>query len=220
MFLGHFAVAFAAKKLAPSVSLGTLVIAAQLADLVWPTLVMLGVEKLEIRPGVTEFNPLDFVSYPYSHSLIALILWGVALAAIYAVLRRPSLQVILTLAALVVSHWVLDWVVHRPDLPVTIGGSERLGAGLWNSVPGTIALETLLFAVGVAVYAKTTDAVDRTGAIAFWLLVAFLFVVFLASSFGPPPPSASAVAWSAQAIWLLVAWAYWIDRHRRPAWGR
>jgi membrane-bound metal-dependent hydrolase YbcI (DUF457 family) len=120
------------------------------------------------------------------------------------------------IALLVVSHWLLDYVTHRPDMPLTPGGSARLGLGLWNSVPATLAVELAIFAAGLLLYLRATTARDRTGSIALWTLIAFLVVVYLANAFGPPPPSAAAVAWSAQAIWLLVAWAYWIDNHRIP----
>jgi len=122
--------------------------------------------------------------------------------------------VILTIAALVLSHWVLDVVSHRPDMPVTISGTERLGLGLWNSVSATVTVEVLLFALGVAMYCRTTKAADRLGQIGLWALVGFLAIVYFANVVGPPPPSSAAVAWTAQALWLLVAWAYWIDQHR------
>jgi len=213
MFLGHFGLAFGARKASPSISLGALFLACQFADLLWPTLVLAGVERVEIAPGATAMTPLDFVSYPYSHSLAALVLWGVILGAAYAALRRAPAAAALTLALLVVSHWVLDYITHRPDLPLTIGG-PRVGLGLWNSVPGTLAAELAVFGAGLALYLRSTIARDRIGSIGLWTLVAFLLAVYLASSFGPPPPSASAVAWSAQAMWLLVLWGYWVDAHR------
>lgn len=217
MFIGHFALAFGAKKVAPKVSLGTLFMAAQLADLVWPTLVLLGIERLVIAPGITAFTPLDFISYPYSHSLLALIGWAAALAVAYMLARRGKAREGLTLAVLVLSHWLLDFLTHRPDMPLTIGGDTRLGLGLWNSVPGTIVVEGLLFAAGVAMYFKATKAADRTGKIALFALIGFLVIVYVGNIFGPPPPSVNAVAWVAESLWLLVAWAYWIDRHRRAA---
>ena len=117
---------------------------------------------------------------------------------------------------LVISHWVLDYVTHRPDLPLTPGGADRLGLGLWNSIPGTLAVELPIFAAGLFVYLRQTEARDRIGSIGLWGLVAFLFAVYLASAFGPPPPTASAVAWSAEAMWLLVFWGFWVDKHRLP----
>ena len=215
MFLGHFAVAFAAKRVMPQVSLGTFFLAAQLADLLWPLLVIAGIEKVEVRPGATAVTPLDFVHYPYSHSLVALLGWALAFAVLYALAMRARVAASL-IGAVVVSHWVLDVLTHRADVPITIGGAQRVGFGLWNSIPATIAIEGALFAVAVALYAKSTQALDTIGQRALWGLVAFLAVVYIAGIFGPPPPSPMAVAWTALSMWLLVAWGYWVDAHRRP----
>jgi len=204
----------AAKRVAPALSLGSLVCAAQLADLLWPSFVLAGLERFEIRPGVTAVTPLDFVSYPYSHSLAALAGWGLALALAHRVGRRAGTLAAATLAALVVSHWALDWIVHRPDLPLTVGGAGRYGLGLWGSLPATLAVELGLFATGLAVYARTTSARDRAGRWGLLGFAAVLAIIELANLLGPPPPSVAAVTWSAHAVWLLVAWAWWVDRHR------
>ena len=217
MFIGHYAIAFAARKAAPGVSLGTLFVAVQLADLVWPVLVLAGVERFEIRPGITAFTPLDFVHYPYSHSLLALALWAAVFAAGYALARKAGARVAILLAALVLSHWLLDFVSHRADMPLVPGSDARYGLGLWNSVPATVAIEGAMFAAAVWMYARATVAIDRVGTWALVALVAFLVVVYVANFMGPPPPSVTAVAWSANALWLVVAWGYWIDRHRRVA---
>lgn len=214
MFIGHFALGFGAKRVAPAVSLGTFFLAAQLADLLWPTFLLLGLEAVEIQPGNTAVTPLNFVSYPYSHSLVALFAWGAALAALYLAVRRGRLAAALTLAALVLSHWVLDFLTHRPDLPLTLRGDRRVGLGLWESLPATVVVEVLLFAGGLALYLRSTSPRDRTGKVALWSLVAFLLVVYVANLFGPPPPNVTAVAWAGQAMWLLVLWGYWVDRHR------
>jgi hypothetical protein len=216
MFIGHFAVGFGAKRAVPAVSLGSLFLACQLADLLWPSFVLLGLERFEIDPGNTAVTPLNFVSYPYSHSLVALLGWGLAFAVLYRIVRRGTWTAALTLAGVVLSHWMLDVVSHRPDMPVTLHGPERLGLGLWNSLPATLAVELILLAVGVALYNRATAPRDRTGSIALWSLVGFLLAINFANLFGPPPPSTTAVAWTAQAVWLLVAWGYWIDRHRQP----
>ena len=213
MFIGHFAVALAAKRAAPEVSLGTLFLAAQLADLVWPTLVLLGIESFSIRPGITAVTPLDFTRYPYSHSLVGMAGWGAALGVVYFLWKRKAWGAAI-LFAVVLSHWLLDFVSHRPDLPLTLTGAERFGLGLWHSRLATLAVEGALFAACVWYYARITRPADRTGRWSFVAFVVFLVVVYVANVFGPPPPSVAAVAWSAQAIWLLVAWGYWIDRHR------
>ncbi len=217
MFLGHFGLAFAARKASPSISLGALFLACQFADLLWPTLVLAGIERVEIEPGATAFTPLDFVSYPYSHSLVALILWAVIVGTIYMMATRAPAAAAVTLGLLVLSHWVLDYITHRPDMPLTMGGPQRVGLGLWNSVPGTLATEFAIFIAGIVLYLRSTAARDRIGSIGLWSLVAFMVAIYLAASFGPPPPSSAAVAWSAQAMWLLVLWGFWVDRHRKPA---
>ena len=214
MFIGHFALAFGAKRVAPAVSLGTLFLSAQLADLLWPTFVLLGFERFAIAPGITAVTPLDFISYPYSHSLLALSLWGALAALLYIAFRR-NVAAAVTIALLIVSHWILDVITHRPDVPLAFG-ETRLGLGLWFSIPATLIVESVLFIVAIAVYVRATRARDRMGSVALWALIAFLFVISIANVFSPPPPSVAAVAWTAQAIWLLVLWGYWIDRHRVP----
>ena len=214
MFIGHFAVGFAAKRVAPTVSLGMFFLAAQLADLVWPHLVLLGLERLEIDPGNTAFTPLDFVFYPYSHSLLAMTGWGLAAAALYRLVRHGGIRPALVILLVVISHWVLDVISHRPDMPLTIGSETKVGLGLWNSVWGTVVVEAALLVLGLGLYLGTTRARDRAGSIGLWSLVGLLVVINAANMTNPPPPSPSAVAWTAHAMWLLVLWGFWIDRHR------
>lgn len=216
MFIGHFGLAFAAKRVAPQVSVGTTIFAAEFLDSVWPIFVLTGVERVEIVPGITRMTPLDFVYYPWSHSLVAAFAWAALFAGTYWLLRRNSRNA-LWLGALVVSHWLLDWVVHRPDLPLYPGDPQGHGLGLWNSLPASFAIEFGLFAAGIVIYLRNTRARDRTGTIAFWALVAVLVVSYLGATLGPPPPSVQVVAWSALIGYLMVAWGWWIDRHREPA---
>jgi hypothetical protein len=215
MFIGHFGLAFAAKKVAPEVSVGTTIFAAEFLDSIWPIFVLAGVERVEIAPGITRVTPLDFVYYPWSHSLAAAIAWGAMFAATYWLIRRKAGNA-LWLGLLVVSHWVLDWIVHRPDLPLYPGAAERHGLGLWNSFPATYAIEFTLFAAGIYLYLSHSRPRDRTGTIAFWALVALIVVSYLGATLGPPPPSPQAVAWTGLAGYLLVAWGWWIDKHREP----
>jgi len=214
MFIGHFAVGFAAKRAAPRLSLAALFAAAQFADVIWPFLVAAGVEQVRIVPGITAFTPLEFVSYPYSHSLLALVIWGVLFGGICALVLRDR-RVMLVVAALVVSHWVLDWVTHRPDMPL-YPGSRTFGLGLWNSVPATIAVETAMFVAGVWMYVRATRARDVIGRRAFAALVGFLFAAY-AAAMGPPPPSITALVVTAIAgAAIIIVWAWWFDRHRTP----
>ena len=210
MFIGHHAAAFAAKRFAPTVGLGTLFAAAMLADLVWPILLLLGFEHVRIAPGITAFTPLDFYDYPITHSLLAALGWAIAFAL---VVRRHMLVV----GAVVLSHWVLDFVTHRPDLPLWPGGGPKVGLGLWHSIPATIAVEVPLFILGLVLYLRATRARDRIGSIALWALVLFLAVVYIGNFTSPPPPNATAIGWVGLAQWLFVPWGWWIDRHREAA---
>lgn len=212
MFLGHYAVAFAAKRVAPGTSLGTLFFGAQFADLLWPNLVLAGIESFRIEPGITEATPLNFTHYPWSHSLAALVVWALAVGAIYFAAKRYVAGAVV-LGACVVSHWVLDFVSHRPDMPVFPNG-PWLGLGLWRSVPATLIVESMLFLCGVLLYVRTTAPRNRKGAVILAVLIAFFAVSYLASAFGPPPPSVAAVAWSAQLMWLFVLLGAWADRNR------
>jgi hypothetical protein len=214
MFIGHFALGFAAKRAAPRLSLVVLLSAAQLADLIWPFLLVLGIEQVRIDPGNTAFTPLDFISYPYSHSLLFLCIWGIIFGAICAGVVRDR-RVLPLIAALVVSHWVLDWITHRPDMPL-YPGSAKFGLGLWNSVPGTIVVESTMFVVGVWVYLRATRARDLIGRRAFAAFVGFLLAAY-AANLGPPPPSVNAIVITAIAgAGVLMLWAWWFDRHRMP----
>ncbi|HTP28804.1 MAG TPA: hypothetical protein VMK12_24480, partial [Anaeromyxobacteraceae bacterium] len=163
MFIGHFAVGLAAKRLTPRTSLGTLFAAAQLLDLVWPVLVLLGVETVQVVPGTTAFDRLDFVNYPWTHSLLMAMVWATAFALVYRQ-RKGSGQGVWVVGGLVLSHWVLDFVSHRPDLPLA-PGALKVGLGLWNSVPATVVVEGVLFSVGVALYATGTRARNRAGSV-------------------------------------------------------
>lgn len=214
MFLGHFALAFGAKRAVPGISLGVLFTAAQFADLLWPVLVLAGIERLAIEPGHTAVNPLHFLHYPWSHSLAMLAAWGVAFGGLYVSLRRGGAKSALVLAALVVSHWALDAISHGPDMPLVPGGSTLVGLGLWNSVAATAVVELGLFAAGVAYYLRATRSRDRIGAWGLGALLACFVAIHLASLAGPPPPSPEAVAYSALALWLFVAWGHWVDAHR------
>src|SRR5262245_13958515 len=214
MFIGHFAVGFAAKRVAPRLSLGALFAAVALADIIWPVLVALGLEHARIDPGNTAFTPLDFVSYPYSHSLIFLCLWGILFGLVCARIVHDRRMLIIA-AVLVVSHWVLDWLTHRPDMPL-YPGSIKLGLGLWNSIPATVAVEMVMFAAGVWIYAHATRARDAVGRRAFAAFIGFLLVVYLADIGSTPPGIGAIVVVGLVGTAVLLLWAWWFDRHRIP----
>jgi hypothetical protein len=213
MFLGHYAVALAAKKAAPRTSLGTLFAAAQFVDLLWPLLVLLGIEHVRIEPGNTAVTPLDFVDYPISHSLAGALLWAALGAGAYFAVRRQARGAVVV-GLCVLSHWILDFISHRPDLPLWFTGTTKVGAGLWNSVPATMVVEGGLFVAGTALYLGATRANDTIGKVALWALLGVLAAIGVMNYFSPPPPDAMAVAVVANAAWLFVFWAFWADRHR------
>ena len=214
MFLGHYGLAFGAKRLAPVTSLGTLILAAQLADEVWPIMLLARVEKVRVVPGLQAASPMDFVSYPITHSLLTGAVAGLIFGVLYFLARRQK-RGAWVVGALVPSHWFLDLLMHRPDLPLWPGGS-KVGLGAWDSVPLTLLLELVFFGGGLVVYLRSTVAIDRTGTVALWAMVGLLGL-FYSSGFIGPPPSPEAVAWGALLLWLFVPWGYWIDRHRRLA---
>lgn len=214
MFIGHFGAGFAAKTVAPKVSLGSLFLASQFLDLLWPTLLLFGVERVRIVPGATAVTPLVFEHYPVSHSLAAVIGWAVLVGGFYLLIRRERIGAIV-LGALVISHWGLDAIVHQPDLLLLPGGSTAIGLNAWSSLPITLAIEVPLFALGVWLYSRTTSSIDATGRWGFVALVVFLLAIYGGNLFGSPPPNTAVIAWAGQLQWLLVLWGYWIDKHRR-----
>lgn len=214
MFVGHAAVALAAKPLAPERSLGVLLGATLLLDLVWPVLLLAGVERVAVVPGHTAFAPLAFVHYPWTHSLLMSVGWGLLCGLVVLRGRVRPVRELLLMSALVVSHWVLDAVAHRPDLPLVPGLAPVVGLGLWRSVPATFIVEGALFGWGVSRYVRATRAENRTGSWALWTLCGLMVVIWASGPFSPPPPNAVAIGLVGLLSWLLPAWAWWADRHR------
>ena len=213
MFIGHYAVGLAAKRVAPRTSLGALIAAPVLLDLLWPIFVLTDLEQVRIDPGNTRFTPLDFVSYPISHSLVAAIAWATLFAVFYFIYSRYQAGAVLIWIG-VVSHWLLDVVTHGPDMPLYAGGPQ-LGLGLWNRPAATIAVEAAMYTEGVLIYARVTRAKDGIGRWAFWSFVTALGLFYVANVFTPPPPSVKLLAIGAFALTsLLILWAWWFDRHR------
>jgi membrane-bound metal-dependent hydrolase YbcI (DUF457 family) len=218
VFIGHFALGFAAKRIAPRTSLGTLLAAPELADILFPLFVVLGWEKVAFASAASPFLSITLDQYPISHSLLALIGWGIVFALLYR-WRTGYGRGAVVLALLVVSHWVLDFVTHRPDMPLYPGG-PKVGLELWASVPGTLVVEGLLFVAGVAIYARATRARDAVGRYAFWGLVLLLLGLYAASLFSPPPPPGNEFAVVGLILtFVLVVFGVWVDRHREASSG-
>jgi membrane-bound metal-dependent hydrolase YbcI (DUF457 family) len=205
MFIGHFAVGLAGRRLTPGISLAIWFLAAQLLDVIWPVLILTGIEHVRIEPGNTAFTPLNFYDYPISHSLVGTAVWASLMWLVWRLWRGAAGAALLF--AGVVSHWILDFISHRPDMPVLPHG-PYVGLGLWNSVPLTLAVESAMFVAGVLIYARAARPRVR-----FWVFVAVLYVLYLASAFGPPPPSVPAIGWvSLAGIAIILPWAWWADR--------
>jgi len=208
MFIGHFGVGLASKKISQLPSLAVMFMAVQFLDLIWPLFVLTGLETFKIEEGITKLTPLNFTYYPYSHSLMMSIVWGLLFGLVYFAVTKQKWNSIF-LGALVFSHWVLDFITHRPDLAISPFSDYKIGLGLWNYPVAEVLLEMGLFLLGVYLYYTTIKPKRK---IAFWLLIGFLMVVHTMNLLGPPPPNIEAVAWSANLMWLIVLWAWWIER--------
>lgn len=213
MFIGHFGIGLAAKKVDNKPSLGTLFLASQFIDLLWPVLLLVGLEHVIIEPGNTAFTPLNFVDYPISHGFFGVLIWSILFGLVYYIIKR-NVKSSLVLGALVMSHWILDLITHRPDLPLFPWSDAKVGLGLWNSVVLTIIVEGLIFIGGAYLYMKTTRAENKKGSIGLWSLLIFLIIIYVSNIFGPPPPAEGPIAIVGMSQWLLIAWAYWIDKNR------
>lgn len=211
MFIGHFGLGLAARRFTSLPSLAMLFIAVQFLDLLWPIFVFLGWERFTIEPGNTKMTPLNFEHYPYSHSLLMALVWGMLLALGYFIFSRNKRGAVM-IGALVVSHWVLDFLTHRKDLPLTPFSSEKFGLGLWNHPFEEMVLEILLFVGGAYLYYESARPPRKWGYIS---LIAILFIIHILNVYGPPPPSVNAVAGSALLMWLFVIWAWWLERPLR-----
>ncbi len=215
MFIGHFAVGFAAKRWAREAPLGVLLLAPLFLDVLWPVFCLLGIEQYRILPDGGPFTRLEFTNYPWSHSLVMSGVWGLVLGALWK-LRGGSTRTAALLAAAVVSHWVLDWITHLPDLPLWPGYGPRLGLGLWHSVAGTVVVESLMLTGGVALYLSVTRAKGAIGGLGLWIYLALLAALYVASIAGPPPPVGAErlVSLVGLLFVVLVPLASWIDGHR------
>jgi membrane-bound metal-dependent hydrolase YbcI (DUF457 family) len=213
VIIGHYAIAFAAKRAAPRTSLGMTAFAVQFADELWPILLLVGVEHVRIVPGLMAASPLDFAYYPWSHSLLMSTVWAALIGGAYYAVRRDR-RGAWVVAACVLSHWLLDLPMHRPDLPLWPGSGVRVGFGLWRSIRLTLAIEVVLFVAGLGIYLRTTRPRDRIGRWGLWAMILVLVFIYLTGAGGAPPPSERALALGALGLWLFVPWSWWVDRHR------
>lgn len=213
MFIGHYAVGLAAKRFAPKTSLAVLIAATSLLDLLWPIFILIGWEEVAIEPGNTRFTPLNFVSYPISHGLVAVIGWATIFAVIFLVIthyRPGAIAIWLT----VISHWLLDVATHRPDVPLYAGG-PRYGLGLWNHPKATVVIEVLMYLAGAGLYLRSTRAKDWIGKWICWAFLLTLIAFYVANIYAKSQPSIRTMAFAALGFgWLLVVWAWWFDDHR------
>jgi len=213
MFLGHYGLAFGVKKANPKPSLWVLFMAAQFLDLLWPIFLLLGWEKIEITNSSNPLTNITFTSYPYSHSLLFALIWSLVFGLVYLAIKRDGRTAIL-LGFLAFSHWILDYLVHVPDLQLTPWTETRVGLGLWNSVQGTLAAEGILYVGGIALYLSATRAKSWVGHVSLWSLVIVLAGFYASTFFSPPPSTVQSMGWMGLGLWLIVLWAYWIDRTR------
>lgn len=213
MFIGHTAVGFALKRMAPRASLGLLLAAVNWADILWTVFLLLGLEHARIAPGDTKWSPFDLYDYPWSHSLLALVVWGVALGLVYFAWQKEKAGAV-AISIGVISHWVLDWVTHRADMPLYPSG-PKFGLALWNSIVGTYAVELGIFFAGVWIYARATRAHDPIGRYGFGTYVVFLLFVYIGDRFSGPPETMREVSWTGLiGVVVLLVWAWWFDSHR------
>jgi hypothetical protein len=217
VFVGHYGPSLAVKAVKNSIPLWILFIAVQLLDVFWSIFVLLGVEKVRIAPGITATNPLDLYYMPYTHSLVGAMLWSIAAGIAYCLFRKvDGWSAAVFVGAAVFSHWVLDWIVHRPDLPL-YDNSVKVGLGLWNYPVFAFVLEIVVLFSGMYLYMRTTRPLARGGSFGIvifgFVMLAFQAYVF----FGPPPSSDKAAAVTALVLYSAFAGtAYWLDGKRTP----
>jgi hypothetical protein len=213
MGIGHLAASFALRSRFPRVPLYVLLVAGVLVDLFWGVAILAGLEHAHVDPASPSSVPLVLDSAPFTHSLLACVGWGVLVAAAWGLARRDRAGA-LVLGALVVSHWLLDWVSHVPEMPVLPSG-PYVGLGLWRSRGGSLVVEVSMLWIGLALYARATTARDRIGTFGVLAVTLVLTAMGVATFLGPPPPSVTPLAVGNLALALLLLPIEWVDRHRQ-----
>lgn len=205
MFVGHYSVSFAVKAVRPKIPLWVLFVAVQAVDVGWGLLILLGVEKARYVPGFTEAFPLDLYFMPYTHSLLAALLWALAGALLYfAWRRRDGLAAAALVGVAVLSHWFLDFPMHPGDLPL-FDEAHKVGLGLWNHAFAATVLELALLAGSIALYARACPQHRK----AAWIFGAVMALIQIGNTYGPTPPSTAAIAIAALAAYAAFAWVAW-----------
>lgn len=215
MFIGHFGLSFAAKKAAPKVSLATLFLATQFVDLLWPFLLVFHIEKMAVVPGFTKTNSFDFEYFPWTHSLLMGVVWGIVVGGIYWLIKKDK-QGALVVGLCVLSHWFFDLIVHVSDLQLLPFVDMKVGFGLWNHVILTLIIEFVLFLGGAYIYTTVTKAKNWVGKWILLVLVVLLLIVQLGNTYGPPPAGGlvNLLITFLTLFAVILALAWWIDRNR------
>ena len=218
MFVGHYGIAFGLKRADPKLSLGSLFLAVQFVDLLWGIFLLLGWEHVRVEPGFTAASPLVFTDYPLSHSLLAALCWAVVAGAVaYSLPTRDTsrhhARAAMLIAVAVASHWFLDLIVHVRDLPLAGTESTRVGLGLWQNLPLSIAAELLILAAGLLLYLTAPSRRIHPRPWRMAILVIVVVGLYLTSFMGPPPNNVTVLGISAIVLYLgLAALAAWADR--------
>ena len=214
MLVGHFAVGFTAKRIEPGISVGTLVLAAMLADLLWCLFMFAGIEQVQFKPGMGAANYFVASNIVISHSLLMDGVWAALLAGAYFFVRRKP-RGAWVIFGTVLSHWPLDWISHRPDMPLSPGVHRYFGLGLWTSIPAALVVEGGFWVLAVILYARGTEPKTRIGVYAYWTVGALLPLAWYNNLAGPPPPNPRTV-WLSSVLFfsLSIGWAYWMNRLR------
>lgn len=186
MLVGHFAVGLAAIRVEPTVSIGTLVLASMMADLLWCIFLIIGIEHVQFKPGIGAANYFSASDIVMSHSLLMDGVWAGLLAAAYF-LKRRNPRGAWVIFGVVLSHWLLDWISHRPDMPLSPGVHRYFGLGLWSSIPAAITVEGGFWLLAMILYARATHARKRTGVYVYWTVAAVLTLAWHNNLAGPPP---------------------------------
>ena len=217
MLVGHYAVALIAKRAEPRINLGTLVLAAMFADIAWCVFMILGLEEVQFKSGVGAGKYFYATNIALSHSLLMDAVWATLLATAY-LLRRRYRHGALMIFLVVLSHWLLDFVSWRPDLPIAPKLHRHVGLGLWSSIPATLLVEGGFWLFAVIIYVRCTRSKGLTATFVFWVGIGLLTLMWLNNIAGPPPQNPKTAPFASLIVFsLTVAWAYWVNRSRVAA---